>query len=156
MRNIPRISGDFRNWHSELVKLVETDTTVDVYRNLHKGCWSVRQGGKVVAHCDYIVLRDARFIVGQSGRDRVIRDQVKNVHAYVRGWVSEGFAHERETELEASGWKWEEVSYDPYKRDSFYSLDTGSDVISSPLVDMDADATFGSVVSMQIGGLTYA
>ena len=62
MRNIPRISGDFKNWHSELVKLVETDTTVDVYRNLHKGCWSVRQGGKVVAHCDYIVLRDARFL----------------------------------------------------------------------------------------------
>ena len=155
MRNIPRISGDFKNWHSELVKLVETDTTVDVYRNLHKGCWSVKQGGKVVAHCDYIVLRDARFIVGQSGRDRVIRDQVKNVHAYVRGWVSTA-ALGRETELEASGWKWEEVSYDPYKRDSFYSLDTGKDVISSPLVDMDADATFGSVVSMQIGGLTYA
>ena len=29
-------------------KVVDTRKTVEVYRNLHKKCWSIRQGDKVV------------------------------------------------------------------------------------------------------------
>ena len=40
---------------------------VDVYRNLHKNCWSVRSReqhdyGKVVAHANSLVLDDAKFV----------------------------------------------------------------------------------------------
>ena len=37
-------------------KFVDTRKTVEVYRNLHKKCWSIRQGGKVVCHTEYITL----------------------------------------------------------------------------------------------------
>lgn len=60
---------------------------VEVYRNLHReGVWySVRQGGRVVAHTRGILLSPARFVVRQAGRERAIREGRRNVHAWVRG-----------------------------------------------------------------------
>jgi hypothetical protein len=40
---------------------------VQVYRNLHKGCWSIRQKGKPVRHKDWLVLTDAVFRVKLAG-----------------------------------------------------------------------------------------
>ena len=60
---------------------------VYVYRNLHKNCWSVRQEGIIVAHTDKITLKDARFLVSPAGRNKVIKEQRKNVHAGVSGYV---------------------------------------------------------------------
>lgn len=62
--------------------------------NLHKHCWSVKalQGenkGRVIHHLNEIVLRDAIFKVYQSGRERVLREQRKNVHAGVVGYVEQ-------------------------------------------------------------------
>jgi hypothetical protein len=50
----------------------------DVYRNLRRagGCWSVREGGRVVAHVPEIALLDVRLVV-QPG--------VRSVHAVARG-----------------------------------------------------------------------
>lgn len=62
---------------------------VQVYRNLHRGCLSVRQGGLVVAHTLAITLRDVEFRVQQAGRLRAVREGQRNVHAYARGTISE-------------------------------------------------------------------
>lgn len=56
-----------------------------VYLNLHTKRWSVRMHGKVVAHADIVALRDVEFRVSEAGRQRVLRDRVKNVHAGVSG-----------------------------------------------------------------------
>jgi hypothetical protein len=63
---------------------------VRVYRNLHDQNWSVvaRTGlnrGKVVAHADELSLFGCDFIVSEAGRQRVLREKRKNVHAYVEG-----------------------------------------------------------------------
>ncbi len=58
---------------------------VEVYRNLWRGGYSIRQGGKVVAHSDYVVLLDAVFHVSEAGRQRILRTGVRNVHAWARG-----------------------------------------------------------------------
>ena len=84
--SIPRIP-EGRGWIDSLLKLIDEKKSVQVYKNLHKGCWSVRQAGKVVAHLDYICLHDCNFHVGKAGRDRVRKDGVKNVHAYITGFV---------------------------------------------------------------------
>lgn len=62
-------------------------TEVEVYRNLHSKCWSIRdrRTGLVVAHAAAVTLRDAEFRVSEGGRQRVLRERRKNVHAVVRG-----------------------------------------------------------------------
>ena len=60
---------------------------VEVYFNLHKHCWSVRdcKTRKVISHDDKVVLTHAQFKVSEAGRQRVIHTQHKNVHATVKG-----------------------------------------------------------------------
>ncbi len=60
---------------------------VKVYYNLHKKCFSVKdyRTGLVIGHTNRVVLTDAEFRVSQAGRQRVIRERKKNVHAYVIG-----------------------------------------------------------------------
>ena len=59
----------------------------DVYRNLSKACWSVREGGRVIAHVPAITLSDVTLVVRPGGRARVLRTGVREVHAYARGTV---------------------------------------------------------------------
>lgn len=64
---------------------------VKVYFNLHKHCFSVvslEKGdsyGKVVAHVSEIMLSEVKFKVSEAGRQRVLREKRKNVHAYCVG-----------------------------------------------------------------------
>ena len=62
-----------------------------VYRNLHQKCWSVQQKDskgrwKVVAHAESITLADCVFRVSEAGRQRVLSEGRKNVHAYIQGF----------------------------------------------------------------------
>ena len=66
---------------------------VDVYRNLHKKCWSIRSvaTGRVVAHKSDATVANAKFIVQPAGRAKVLREKKKNVHAFIRGeWIETG------------------------------------------------------------------
>ena len=86
---------------------------VFVYRNLHKKCLSVRdtKTRRVVAHVKSITLFDCTFKVSDKGRQRVLRDRQKNVHAGVQGtWM-------KDTMLLTAGLK--RVIYNPYKYETF-------------------------------------
>jgi hypothetical protein len=61
----------------------------EVYWNLHKHCFSVRERGRVVAHVNHVALRNAHFVVQRSGYERTVREKVKCVHAWVRGVMTE-------------------------------------------------------------------
>lgn len=63
---------------------------VQVYRNLHKTdgghVWfSIKKGGYVVAHTTRITISEVEFQVNEAGRQRVLREKKKNVHAFVTG-----------------------------------------------------------------------
>ena len=63
---------------------------VDVYRNLHQKCFSIRSRekdtyGKVIARAQNVAVRNAKFVVQPAGREKVVRTGTKNVHAFVRG-----------------------------------------------------------------------
>jgi hypothetical protein len=62
---------------------------VQVYYNIRRGDYSVRQSGRVIDHVDTIILRDCRFNVAPAGRDKVRATGVKNVHATVSGYIDE-------------------------------------------------------------------
>lgn len=64
---------------------------VFVYWNLTKKCWSVKalegpQKGRVVFRTTALTLTNCTFKVSKAGRDRVLREQRKNVHAGVVGY----------------------------------------------------------------------
>ena len=90
-------------------RTINPDKPVKVYWNLHLDCYSVQQSGKVVAHADQVELRDVKFRVSQSGRQRVLRERKKNVHAFVVGHIDD--ALDRYWSVK--------VIYNPYKYDSF-------------------------------------
>ncbi len=84
-----------------------------VYRNLHNQVWSVRLRGLVVDHSNYVWLRDARFVVSQPGRRRVVAEQRKNVHAFVAGERFAEFAIDGGRNMSNAG-PAVEVTYRPY------------------------------------------
>lgn len=85
---------------------------VKVYWNLHKKCFSVQHKGRVIEYTDHIILVNAEFKVSQSGRARVLREQRKNVHAFVAGEYCGDLLDSRYCQPI-------KVSYNPYKNDSF-------------------------------------
>lgn len=84
---------------------------VKVYFNLHKKCFSIQDAktGLVVAHADAVNLKDVSFKVSESGRQRVLREKKKNVHAFVVGSFN-GAIIGPEERL---------AYYNPYKTDMF-------------------------------------
>lgn len=62
---------------------------VFVYWNLHKKCFSLRSAktGRVIAHRNHLTLLNAITKVSEAGRQRVIREKRKNVHAGIVGEV---------------------------------------------------------------------
>jgi len=98
---------------------------VEVYRNLHKNCFSVRalsgeNKGRVIDHVQSIMLKDATFVVQPAGRKRVLQEQRKNVHAFVRGTTTDQPIQHGLS-----------VRYDPYLNDAF--------VVTRPMRSKDYD-----------------
>ena len=59
-----------------LAEFIDWRQKVEVYKNLNtkEGLWSVRQGGIVKLHTDYIILRNVKFAVQPAGRAKVLRE----------------------------------------------------------------------------------
>jgi len=91
---------------------------VKVYRNLNNGELSVMQGQKVIAYADYIYLKDVTFHVQKAGLAKVREEKRKNVHAYVKGYI------DTDTYIDSN----ERVYYDPYKYDTFVTIDVLDEV----------------------------
>ncbi len=53
---------------------------VEVYWNLHKNCFSVRscETGRVIAHTSAVDIKDAKFVVRQAGRRKVLQEKKKD------------------------------------------------------------------------------
>lgn len=93
---------------------------VFVYYNLHKHCWSVKntKTGKIIMHADVVQLKDVVFKVSEAGRQRVLREKRKNVHAGVVG-ILVGIEHPFKPTSES-----QVISYNPYKGPEFINLNT--------------------------------
>lgn len=103
--------------HSYKNRTAQVGQMVEVYRNLHNGLISIRDAKTkhVLGHATSVCLTDATFKVSQAGRERVLAEKRKNVHAVVKGRLQgnlEGFT----MPLLAT--------YNPYKYDSFVNAKT--------------------------------
>jgi len=133
----------------EVLEHIDPTKKVRVYRNLHKKCVSVKQGGIVRCHAENVVLKDCKFIVSEAGQKRVRDEQKKNVHAFIEGYVS---CASRTNELLDFGW--ETVYYNPYTTDHWLLSNVPYDqyVDRAEWVDVWCDDVCGDVLAFN---LTY-
>jgi len=113
---------------------------VFVYWNLHKNVWSVRscKTRKVIKHCKEIILKDCKFSVSEAGRQRVLREKRKNVHAGVVGTLAQeipvgSLGHFRN--LVGS----RHVRYNPYQGPTFVYGDQAEPIMGAKTVIMHGD-----------------
>jgi hypothetical protein len=133
-------------WFAEMEDVIDIHKPVEVYRNLHKKCWSVRQGGKVKCHTSYICLQDVKFVVQPAGREKVLREKKKNVHAFVRGYlISAKTMNRMNKDIE---WTMDVVTYNPYKHPYFTCGEF--EAVRAELVDMDIDCVEDQVMGYGI------
>lgn len=130
----------------EVLAHIDRSKPVHVYRNLHRGCLSVRQNRIVVCHTDNIVLKDTEFIVGEKGRERVRREKKKNVHAYLKGYV----CNPRETD-ELLPFEWEEIYYNPYKCEGFTHIASNKVVAEAKYCDVGGSNCSPDILAFNIG-----
>ncbi|MGI9357913.1 MAG: hypothetical protein ACR2ON_00750 [Paracoccaceae bacterium] len=99
----------------------------------------MKQSGLVKAHALEVNLYSCTIKVSRSGQERVRREKRKNVHAGIRGYLEPyhfGLSHEAELNDEAKTFQraWEglpnsemrEITYNPYKYNSFVHVDDGT------------------------------
>lgn len=129
----------------EILDHIDPNKPVRVYRNLHKGCLSVRQGTIVRCHADNVVLKNARFIVSENGRQKVIKEKKKNVHAFVEGYV----VHARDTDW-VDDYHWYEMTYNPYKTKGFTKRTTGEVCTTAKYVDVEQTVLAWNPISEEL------
>ena len=103
---------------------------VAAYYNLHKHTFSLQSRskddyGKVIEHTDHVILKNVTFVVREGGRQKVLKEKKKNVHAFCVGEVVEGVSTSATESI---------VSYNPYLGDSFYSKSSGEAVSEADYV----------------------
>ena len=133
---------------------------VFVYRNLNNGVWSVKamngsNRGRVIMHSTHVLIGNPEFKVSEAGRQRVLREGRKNVHAGVVGDLIMAYGVERDypidgtyveaihnlVALEYGDEVKDLVTYNPYKYSSFVYKDNEQPVglIGGAKVLLDSD-----------------
>ena len=104
-------------------------THIDVYYNLHHDILSLRDHGLVEAHAPAAFLSNVEFVVNQAGRERVVSEGRKNVHAFVRGDVRAIPPYAELAHLKPVA-----VTYNPYKFTSFVERATLAPIFGAKYV----------------------
>lgn len=119
-----------------------------VYRNLHNGLFSIqdKDTGLVVGHAESVSMIDCEFKVNESGRQRVLKEKRKNVHAFVIGGIVNtiGFQSYKNREvIYKENFNFNKkvdtnnplsVIYNPYRYEQFFCLDKQEYVYKSDFV----------------------
>ena len=116
----------------------ENTMSVDIYFNLHKKVFSVRHKGKVIGHATALTVMNPKFVVQPAGRAKVLRDKVKNVHAFVRTWwwtVETDLNYKFCEQFLFS----ERVKYNPYMADTFVSCARGDAIHKAEVAYLTID-----------------
>lgn len=122
---------------------------VFVYFNLHKKVWSIKamegeQKGRVIAHAENVYLKDAMPKVSEAGRQRVLKEKRKNVHAGIVGELLDDI----HAMCELASGEESTLYYNPYKVRTFVQLGEPEKAFSNaPMVHLDATGRHPSVAA---------
>ena len=88
---------------------------IKVYYNRHKRCLSIQEkvdgAWRVARHAEQCIVKNAKFKVSEAGRQRVLKEQRKNVHAVIVGEELNQISYSKVPNVS--------VTYNPYKAKTF-------------------------------------
>jgi hypothetical protein len=115
-------------------RVLDPNKKVHVYRCLNrKGhVFSIRQNGYVVAHTTHISLRNVSFEVNYSGKMRAQERKMRNVHAYIEGYVCDDFTTTFTTP----------ITYNPFKSINFHIKGSNCAVSSAQQLIINENGVF--------------
>lgn len=124
----------YKFFHSYKKRSVYAGQRVEVYRNLKfkdRVVYSIRdkKTGLVLGHATDLLLSRCKFVVNQKGRERVLRDKKKNVHAWIEG--SFGVIHVGDDKIFGDGTP---IYYSPYTNTHFEIENCGEPIVEANLV----------------------
>ena len=109
----------------------------EIYKNLHKNCFSIRKFGKVVKYDENLTVFEAKFVVQPAGRQKVLDQKHKNVHAFVRG-IYGLYPKIPEFNVELG----QRISYDPYKFGYFYVKESEMPIYCADVVCLTSNGVY--------------
>ncbi|MDH3465953.1 MAG: hypothetical protein OES26_08590 [Gammaproteobacteria bacterium] len=115
--------------------MIDHDKPVRVIHNWKHDCYSILQNGRLKASARQVRLSDVEFCVRESGRERMLRNQRRNIHAYAIGHLLD-FVHP-DDDRDLGGMSGRSVYYDPYGFAYFADKDTQAPVNSARIVQFD-------------------
>jgi hypothetical protein len=117
-----------KNKHKTFEGTVQIYYNINLSKKLKQPLFSIRDAKtkKVIGHDNNIVLENAIFKVSEKGRQRVLRECKKNVHALIQGKLLHTYTTQT-TQVN-------EITYNPYKNSTFVYKDTHTPIYRSNLV----------------------
>ena len=95
--------------------------------------------GRVINHVNQISLSHCNFRVQQGGRNRVLRDHKKNVHAYIAGWTCD-----LKSSVKMDG----QATYNPYKYSTFVDKENKSPVFYRGYCKLVVEDNRGKILTL--------
>jgi hypothetical protein len=121
-------------------RTINLEKSIKVYKNLHKDCYSIKQGSLVVAHAERLCLRDVTFKVNEKNRQKVIKTKQKNVHAFIEGFYDTSgmgtVASKNDLPVK--------VYYNPYKTSTFINKESNNTLKGAAFVIADKNGVKAS------------
>lgn len=115
--------------------MIDQGRPVRVFLNWKRGCYSIFQDGLVRASAREVRLADVEFRVREAGRQRMLRERRRNVHAFAVGRLVDYVHPDDPRRLAGLGGRG--VVYDPYRCATFVDRETGSPVAGARLAQFD-------------------
>lgn len=112
---------------------------VRVYRNLTKKCISIQstKTNLVIMYSEAVSLTNCKFTVREKGREKVLKEKRKNVHAFVIGELDDVYKSPEGEDRRGV----RQASYNPYKHGFFYDVITQEPVREASKVWVMSDGT---------------
>ena len=104
----------------------------NVYWNIRKKVYSLRQNGRVIGHDNFVALSNPTFNVAKAGQAKVRAEGRKNVHATLSG----SLMTDNDLDSLPHGDNAEFATYNPYKNDTFVDKYTGEPVLKAKFAQL--------------------
>ena len=120
---------------------------IRLYRNLNNHKMSIqtkipKKGWRVYGYSTNLVLQTVEFVVSEKSRQRCLREQCRNVHAYATGIVAE---NNGDTPLA--------LGYDPYFAGHFFDKESKAAIYGCQTLRVIENAVYVSADAIAIGPL---
>lgn len=115
--------------------MIDKNLPVRVFKNLKHDCYSIMQRGVIKASAKQVRLSGVEFRVREAGRQRALRENRKNVHAFAVGRLVDYVHPSDPRDIEPIEGR--TVFYDPVRFPSFVDGETKTPVTAVSAAHFD-------------------